>query len=67
VVAGQSIAVSPNLSLSLPGGISVIVDQQTSSSSGANSGSITVNALHITGPAGLDIVVASAHSDITCA
>ena len=66
VVAGQSVAVSnPNLSLSLPGGISVVVNQQTSST-GGNSGSITVNALHVTGPAGLDIVVASSNSDITC-
>jgi hypothetical protein len=64
-VAGQSILVSnPNLSISLPGGISVIINQQTSSS-GGTSGSITVNALHVTGPS-LDIVVASAQSDITC-
>jgi len=64
-VAGQSILVSnPNLSISLPGGISVIVNQQTSSS-GGNAGSITVNALHVTGPS-IDIVVASAQSDITC-
>lgn len=64
-VAGQSIVVTnPNLSISLPGGISVIMNQQTSSS-GGSSGSIAVNALHITGP-GIDIVVASAQSDITC-
>lgn len=64
-VAGQSIVVTnPNLSISLPGGISVIMNQQTSSS-GGSSGSITVNALHLTGP-GIDIVVASAQSDITC-
>lgn len=64
-VAGQQILVSnPNLSISLPGGISVIVNEQTSSSRGS-SGSMTVNALHVTGPS-LDIVVASAHSDITC-
>lgn len=64
-VAGQPILVSnPNLSISLPGGISVIIDQQTSSS-GGNAGSITVNAVHVTGP-GIDIVVASAQSDITC-
>jgi hypothetical protein len=30
-----------------------------------NTGSITVNALHVTGPS-IDIVVASAHSGITC-
>ena len=64
-VAGQSILVSnPNLSVSLPGGISVIINQQTSSS-GGTSGSMTVNALHVTGPS-IDIVDASAHSDITC-
>lgn len=64
-VAGQSILVSnPNLSISLPGGISVVINQQTSSS-GGNAGSITVNALHVTGPS-IDIVVGSAQSDITC-
>ncbi|PYY11783.1 MAG: hypothetical protein DMG69_03065 [Acidobacteria bacterium] len=65
VVAGQPVlAVNPNLAISAPGGISVIVNEQTSSS-GGNTGSTTVNALHVTGPS-LDIVVASAHSDITC-
>ena len=64
-VAGQPILSSnPNLSISLPGGISVIINQQTSSS-GGTSGSVTVNALHVTGPS-IDIVVASAQSDITC-
>jgi hypothetical protein len=64
-VAGQSIlSSSPNFSISLPGGISVIINQQTSSS-GGTSGSMTVNALHVTGPS-IDIVVASAQSDITC-
>lgn len=64
-VAGQSILVSnPNLSISLPGGISVIINQQTSSS-GGNAGSMTVNALHVTGPS-IDIVVGSAQSGITC-
>jgi len=65
VVAGQPVLTSnPNLAISAPGGISVIVNEQTSSS-GGNTGSTTVNALHVTGPS-LDIVVASAHSDITC-
>lgn len=64
-VAGQPVLSSnPNLAISLPGGISVIVNEQTSSS-GGTSGSVTVNALHVTGPS-IDIVVASAHSDITC-
>ena len=65
VVAGQPVlVVNPNVAISLPGGISVIVNEQTSSPSG-NTGAMTVNALHVTGPS-IDIVVASAHSDITC-
>lgn len=54
----------PNVSIVLPGGISVILNEQTSSVSG-NTGSITVNAIHVTGP-GIDLVVAGAESDITC-
>jgi hypothetical protein len=65
VAAGQSVLVSnPNLAISLPGGISLIVNEQTSSPSG-NAGSITVNALHVKGPS-IDIVVASAQFGITC-
>jgi len=65
VAAGQPVLVSsPNLAISLPGGISLILNEQTSSPSG-NSGAMTVNALHVKGP-GIDIVVTSAHSDITC-
>jgi hypothetical protein len=65
VAAGQSVLVSnPNLAISLPGGISLIVNEQTSSA-GGNAGSITVNALHVKGPS-IDIVVASAQSGITC-
>ena len=64
-VLGMPITVPmPNVSLTVPGGFSVILNEQTSSS-GGNAGSTTVNALHITGPS-IDIVVASAHSDITC-
>jgi hypothetical protein len=66
VVAGAPVVVAnPNLALSLRGGISVIINEQTSSPNG-NAGSMTVNALHVTGPA-IDIVVASAQSGITCA
>jgi hypothetical protein len=54
----------PNVSIVLPGGISVILNEQTSTVNG-NQGSITVNAIHVTGP-GIDVVVASAESDITC-
>ncbi len=65
IVAGQPVLVAnPNLALSLPGGITVIVNEQTSSPAG-NTGTMTVNALHVTGPS-IEIVVASAQSGITC-
>jgi len=65
VAAGQSIVVSnANVAISLPDGISLVVNEQTSSS-GGNTGSMTVNALHVKGPS-IDIVVASAQSGITC-
>jgi hypothetical protein len=57
-------APTPNVAITLPGGISVLLNEQRRSVSG-NQGSITVNAIHITGP-GIDIVIASAQSDITC-
>jgi hypothetical protein len=63
---GMPIAVPmPNVSLSAPGGISVVLNEQTSSTSGSQ-GSITVNAIHVTGP-GTDILIGSAESDINCA
>jgi hypothetical protein len=57
-------APTPNVRVVLPGGIGVILNEQTSTVNG-NQGSITVNAIHVTGP-GIDLVVASAESDITC-
>ena len=65
LAASQTIAVSnPDLAISLPGGISLVVNEQTSSS-GGNTGSMTVNAPHVKGPS-IDVVVASAQSGITC-
>jgi len=65
-VLGMPITVPmPNVSLTVPGGFSVILNEQTSSTSGSQ-GSITVNAIHVTGP-GIDLVVGSAESDINCA
>jgi hypothetical protein len=65
VIAGQPIVASDaNTAISLPGGISVILNEQTSSS-GGNAAAITVNALHIIAP-GVDIVLGSSHSDIIC-
>ncbi len=73
VINGQTIAVSgqPNQTITLPvGGVMVIINEQSSSVSG-NTGSITVNALHVIVPAvlgvaGADVVVSSAHADVTC-
>jgi hypothetical protein len=65
-VAGQQIVnANPNTVISLPLGISVIINEQTSSGDGGNTAQTTVNALHVTAP-GVDIVVGSSHSDITC-
>jgi hypothetical protein len=64
-VLGMPITVSmPNIALTVPGGFSVMLNEQKSSVSGTQ-GSIIVNAIHVTGP-GIDLVVASAESDITC-
>jgi hypothetical protein len=64
-VLGMPVTAStPNVSIALPGGISVALNEQTSSVSGSQ-GSITVDAIHVTGPA-VDVLVASAESGITC-
>src|SRR5713101_6642385 len=73
VINGQTIAVSgqPNQTITLPvGGVMVIINEQSNSVNG-NMGSITVNALHVIVPAvlgvaGADVVVSSAHADVTC-
>ncbi len=66
VVNGQAISVSgqPNQTVSLPVG-QIIINEQSSSVSG-NTGSITVNALHVSIPGVADVVVSSVHADITC-
>jgi hypothetical protein len=62
-VNGQTIAISgaPNQTVALPNG-RVIINEQTS----ARSGDITVNALHIIVDGVADVVISSAHADITC-
>jgi hypothetical protein len=51
----------------LPGGLTVIINEQIITSSGGTN-SITVNALHITSSLpGVEVIIASSHSDITCA
>ncbi|HVH66630.1 MAG TPA: choice-of-anchor P family protein [Gemmatimonadales bacterium] len=63
-VNGQTIAVSgaPNQTVNLPGGGQVIINEQNS----AGSGDITVNALHVIVPGVADVIISSAHADISC-
>lgn len=63
VINGQSVSVSgqPNQTISLPGGATVVINEQSSST-----GSITVNALHVSVPGVVDVVLSSAHADIEC-
>ena len=65
-IDGQPIAVTgaPNQRIALPVG-EVIINEQTTQSS-KHYGSITVNALHVVIPGVADVVIASAHADITC-
>jgi hypothetical protein len=67
VVNGTPIVAStPNLTINVLGLATVVVNEQTSSTSGRN-GQITVNALHISVPVlGIDVVVAHSEADITC-
>jgi hypothetical protein len=57
-----SVAGTPNQTVALPGGGSIIINEQNS----PNSGTIDVNALHVIVPGVADVVVASVHADIGC-
>lgn len=46
---------------------SIVINEQPVASASGDSGTVTVNALHIVLIGGTDLVVASAHADITCA
>jgi hypothetical protein len=63
-VNNQSVTVAgtPNQTVPLPAGGSIIINEQKS----ANSGTIDVNALHVIVPGIAEVVVASAHADIAC-
>jgi hypothetical protein len=65
VINGQAITVTgePNQTINLPLGGQVIINEQTST----RQGDITVNALHVIIPGVADVIIASAHADITCA
>ena len=62
-VNGQTVTIAgtPNQRVPLPVG-EVIINEQTSN----GAGDITVNALHIKVPGVADVIVSSAHADITC-
>lgn len=62
-VNGQTIAISgaPNQTVALPVG-KIIINEQTSN----GPGDITVNALHVIVPEIADVIISSAHADITC-
>jgi hypothetical protein len=64
VVNGQSVAVSgaPNQTVPLLGIGTLIINEQDTSTSG----SITVNAVHVIVPGVADVIISSAHADITC-
>jgi hypothetical protein len=66
VINGQAITVSgsPNQTIALPVG-TVTINEQNSSVSGQY-GEMTVNALHVVIPGVADVVISSAHADITC-
>ena len=66
-INGQTIVVSgePNQTIPLPGGGQVIINEQSQNVQG-NKADITVNALHVMIPGIADVIIASAHADITC-
>src|SRR5712692_1570278 len=66
-LASQNIIVSgqPNQTVSVPGVLTLVINEQTTSSSGGTN-SITVNAIDLTLIDGIQVIVSSAHSDITC-
>ena len=66
-IGGQQVTVTgqPNQTIVIPGVLTLILNEQiTSSSAGTNA--ITVNALDLKVATGEQVIVSSAHSDITC-
>ena len=67
MINNQTVSVSgaPNQTISLPGGGTVTINEQSQSVQG-NHADITVTALHVIVPGIADVAVARAHADITC-
>jgi hypothetical protein len=68
VLNGQSVVVSgePNQTITLPSDAGKVIINEQISSSGNNSCDITVNALHVVVTGVADVIISSAHADITC-
>src|SRR2546422_5850432 len=66
-VGSQTIVVAgtPNQTVIIPGVLTLVINEQTSSSSGGTN-SITVNAIDLTTVDGIRVIISSASSDITC-
>ncbi len=66
IINGQAVVVSgaPNQTVALPNG-KVVINEQNSSV-GGRTGDITVNALHVVVDGVADVIVSSAHADISC-
>ena len=65
---GTAITVTgqPNQTITLPGGATLIINEQSSTSSGT-ARQIQVNALHLIVPGVAEVILSSAESDINCA
>jgi len=65
---GTAITVSgqPNQTLTLPGGATLVINEQTTNSNGTFR-QMQVNALHLTVPGVAEVILSSAESDINCA
>src|SRR2546427_518263 len=66
-IGSQTIVVAgtPNETGIIPGVLTLVINEQTSSSSGGTN-SITVNAIDLTTVDGIRVIISSASSDITC-
>src|SRR2546426_10041137 len=66
-LGGQPVVVSgsPNQVIGVPGVLQLVINEQIDSSHDRTA-AITVNALHLTLVTGDEVIVSSAHSDITC-
>lgn len=67
ILNGKPVVVTgaPNQQVSLPNG-SVTIDEQTADAPAAGHAGLTVNALHVVVNSVADVIISSAHADVTC-